>query len=72
MQTKFIVIAVSLHAPADKRRAAAKGVDTLRSDALKNRIENQLADHGLPLRWAITSIDSDEQVARDEAVVTLL
>lgn len=72
MQTKFIAIAVSLQAPADKLRVAAKGGDTLRSDALKGRIESRLAEHGMPLRWAVTSINHDEQVAHVEAVVTFL
>ncbi|MEL6814680.1 MAG: hypothetical protein AAFP03_07680 [Cyanobacteria bacterium J06598_3] len=89
MQTKFIAIAVSLSAPADELSTGAHGLDTLRSplqsDALKDRIETQLAEYGIPLRWAVTSIeragdsgddsaddDSGEQVAHVEAVVTLL
>ena len=80
MQTKFIAIAVSLQAPADElstmskglAKGLAKGRDRLRADALKDQIETQLAEYGMPLRWAVTSVDSGEQVAYVEAVVTLL
>jgi CRISPR/Cas system endoribonuclease Cas6 (RAMP superfamily) len=37
---------------------------------LKQEIETQLAKQGEPLRWAITSVDTETQKAHVEAVVT--
>ncbi len=37
---------------------------------LKQEIETQLAKQGEPLRWAVTSIDTDTQKVHVEAVVT--
>ncbi|MFK8186701.1 MAG: hypothetical protein AB8B99_25275 [Phormidesmis sp.] len=64
MQTKLITLDVSLLKPG------AGGV--MRSDELRSRIEAQLAQHGSPLRWAITAVDKSVQTAHVEAVVTML
>ncbi len=72
MQTKLITLEVSLLAPPDELRAAVPGSDRLRSDALRSRIETQLANHGDPLRWAITTIDAANYTACVEAVVTVI
>jgi hypothetical protein len=36
----------------------------------KNKIEYQLAQQGKALRWAITKIDTETQIAEIEAIVT--
>lgn len=38
---------------------------------LKSAIESELQKHGEPLRWAITSVNVEQQKATVEAVVTL-
>ena len=70
MQTKLITLEVSMLAPADELRTAVPGSDRLRSDALRSHIETQLTQHGDPLRWAITAIDSASHTALIEAVIT--
>ena len=70
MQTKLITLEVSLLAPSDELRTAVPDSDRLRSDALRSHIETQLTQHGDPLRWAITAIDSVGHTAQIEAVVT--
>jgi GTP-binding protein EngB required for normal cell division len=37
---------------------------------LQEQIQNQLQEHGQPLRWAVTKIDQEKQKATIEAVVT--
>ncbi|MEM8640762.1 MAG: hypothetical protein AAGG51_18375 [Cyanobacteria bacterium P01_G01_bin.54] len=37
---------------------------------LQKAIETELAQHGEPLRWAVTTVDSDAQTAQVEAIVT--
>ena len=70
MQTKLITLEVSLLAPHNRLRTAAAGSDLLRSDALRSHVESELANHGAPLRWAITTIDQSNQTAQIEAIVT--
>ncbi len=72
MQTKLIALEVSLLALPSQLRQAVAGSDRLRSDALRSHIETQLTQHGDPLRWAITHIDSSTNTAHIEAVVTTL
>ncbi len=72
MNTKLITLEVSLLAPTDRLCEAVGGSNLLRSDALRSHIETQLTHHGNPLRWAITAIDSANQTARVEAVVTTI
>ena len=72
MQTRLIAVEVSLRAPSDQLRAVVKGSDALRSDVLKAHIEAELSTYGMPLRWAITSVNKAEQTAHVEAVVTRL
>lgn len=33
-------------------------------------IETALQEHGQPLRWAVTAVDTEQQKARVEAIVT--
>lgn len=40
------------------------------SKQLKQEIEAKLKQTGEPLRWAVTSVDSTQQKAKVEAVVT--
>lgn len=70
MQTKFVTLDISLQAPAEQLRAAIANSALLRSDALRSHIEVMLSQQGIPLRWAITSVDKDNQTARVEAIVT--
>jgi hypothetical protein len=37
---------------------------------LREQVEVMLRSHGEPLRWAITSVDIEQQTAQVEAVVT--
>jgi hypothetical protein len=37
---------------------------------LQQAIEAELQKRGEPLRWAVTSVDSDRQTAQVEAIVT--
>lgn len=70
MQTKLVTLEVSLLASSERLRTAVVGSDSMRSDALRSHIQTKLTDHGLPLRWAITDIDSSNQTARVEAIIT--
>ena len=70
MQTKFVTLDISLQAPAGKLRAAIANSELLRSDALRSHIEDSLSQQGIPLRWAITSVDKNNRTARVEAIVT--
>ncbi|MEL7358717.1 MAG: hypothetical protein AAFN40_19425 [Cyanobacteria bacterium J06560_6] len=71
MNTRFVTLTVSLQeASPDEMRAALPGSDALKPDVLRSHIESQLSTHGMPLRWAITHINPDEQTAHVEAVVT--
>lgn len=70
MQTKLITLEVFLQTPPGKLRAAVAESDLLRSDALRSHIETKLTEHGIPLRWAITSVDKANQTAKVEAIVT--
>lgn len=70
MQTKFVTLDISLQAPAEQLRAAIANSALLRSDALRSHIEVMISQQGIPLRWAITSVDKDNQTARVEAIVT--
>jgi len=70
LQTQLIKLEVPLTTSPDELRAALPGSDVLRPDVLRSHIENQLRTQGEPLRWAITSIDTDRQLAHVEAVVT--
>ena len=38
---------------------------------LQQEIEAELQKRGEPLRWAITRVDSDRQIAQVEAIVTV-
>lgn len=38
---------------------------------LQQAIEAELQKRGEPLRWAITRVDSDRQIAQVEAIVTV-
>ncbi len=38
--------------------------------SLNQKVEEVLADHGEPLRWALTRVDSQTQTVHLEAVVT--
>jgi hypothetical protein len=38
---------------------------------LAEEVHAELAKHGTPLRWAITSVDDNKQTAQVEAVVTV-
>lgn len=38
---------------------------------LQQEIEAELQKRGEPLRWAVTSVDSDRQKAQVEAIVTV-
>lgn len=42
----------------------------MHSDQLRSHIQTQLSAHGIPLRWAITALDANRQIAHIEAVVT--
>lgn len=72
MQTRLVCLTVGLRVSEDELRKGRSGSDLLRSDALRSHIETQLMTHGDPLRWAITAVDSDNQTAQVEAVVTTL
>ncbi|MEM8505261.1 MAG: hypothetical protein AAF716_19155 [Cyanobacteria bacterium P01_D01_bin.1] len=72
MKTKLVCLTVGLRVSEDELRKGRVGSDLLRSDELRSHIETQLITHGNPLRWAITSIDPDNQTAQVEAVVTTL
>lgn len=39
---------------------------------LQQAIETELQKRGEPLRWAITQVDTDKQIAHVEAIVTIL
>jgi hypothetical protein len=56
MQTKF----VELDIPCPNLAAA-----------LPQQIEHELLQWGEPLRWAITSVDTEQQMVHVEAIVTL-
>ncbi len=72
MRTQLIAMEVSLQEPSDPlRTAVSKSSTPLRSDTLCLQIESELAAYGVPLRWAITSVDPATQRAHVEAVVTL-
>ena len=70
MQTKLITLEVSLLASSEQLHTAVVGSDLMRSDALRSHIQTELTKQGLPLRWAITTIDSANQTAQVEAIVT--
>lgn len=77
MHTKLITLQVSLLAPPElappgQLQSTIVGSDRLHSEALRSHIQTQLAQHGDPLRWAITTIDTVRQTAQVEAVVTIL
>ncbi|MGD1863273.1 MAG: hypothetical protein ACFB0D_01835 [Phormidesmis sp.] len=72
MQTKLITLDISLQAPPSQLRTAIPGSDVLKSDALRSHIESELTAYGSPLRWAITHVNSANQTAHVEAVVTTL
>jgi len=72
MQTKLITLEVSLQASPGQLRVALPGSDLLKSDALRSHIESELTAYGSPLRWAITHVNSANQTAHVEAVVTTL
>ncbi|MEM9090009.1 MAG: hypothetical protein AAGC93_14820 [Cyanobacteria bacterium P01_F01_bin.53] len=73
MRTQLIAMEVSLQETPDQlHKAVCKGSIPLRSDALCLHIEDELSVYGVPLRWAITSVDQATQRAHVEAVVTLL
>lgn len=72
MQTKFVTVEVSLRASEGQLREAIANSELLRSDALRSRIETALFEQGTPLRWAIASIDVDQQSAQVEAIVTTM
>ena len=55
MTTHFITAEIDLQATPAK---------------LHREIETELAKRGEPLRWAITSVDENQQKARVEAIVT--
>jgi hypothetical protein len=38
---------------------------------LPQQIEAELSKHGEPLRWAITQVDQQQQIAQIEAIVTI-
>ncbi|MBE9175212.1 hypothetical protein IQ225_07640 [Synechocystis salina LEGE 06155] len=38
---------------------------------LQREIEEELAKRGVPLRWAVTAVDKEQQKAQVEAVVTV-
>lgn len=44
---------------------------TEHSDEVTTKIETELAKRGKPLRWAITKVDSQQQKAQVEAIVTV-
>jgi hypothetical protein len=54
MTTNFITVEVNLQTPRELNQA----------------IEAELLKHGTPLRWAITHLDSTQQTAIIEAIVT--
>ena len=64
MQTKLISLDVSLVKEGSDKR--------MRSDELRLRIKQRLAQHGSPLRWAVTSVSKSDGTAHVEAVVTTL
>ena len=70
MQTKLVTLNVSLKAAPSQLRKAIAHSERLRSDALRSHIEAALSKQGIPLRWAVTSIDKNDQTARVEAIVT--
>lgn len=70
MQTKLIALEVSLRVSSEALRIAVAGSDLMRSDALRSHIQTELTKHGLPLRWAITAVDTSNQTAQVEAIVT--
>lgn len=72
MQTKLVMLEVSLQASPSQLQTAMPGSELLPSDALRSRIESELTSLGTPLRWAITHINPDSQMAQVEAVVTTL
>ncbi len=55
MSTQFLSLSVPLH---------------VSPVVLRERVESMLRSHGDPLRWAITSVDTAQQIAQVEAVVT--
>jgi len=70
LQTQLITLEVPLTTSPDELRAALPSSDVLRPDELRSHIEAQLRTQGDPLRWAITSIDPNRQLAHVEAVIT--
>jgi hypothetical protein len=46
-------------------------IDLSAETPLVEVVTAELAKHGEPLRWAITSVDSNNQTAQVEAVVTV-
>ena len=72
MQTKLVMLEVSLQASPSQLQTAMPESELLPSDALRSRIESELTSLGTPLRWAITHIDPDSQMAQVGAVVAAL
>ncbi|MEL7143174.1 MAG: hypothetical protein AAGM27_05315 [Cyanobacteria bacterium J06554_3] len=73
MQTRFVELEVPL--VAGDRTGKHMGnhkIAPLRPQALRSHIESQLTAHGIPLRWAITHINSQTKMAHVEAVVTTM
>ena len=56
MNTHFISIEVNLQSSPIKMQSA---------------IEAELRRHGEPLRWAVTSVNANQQKAQIEAIVTI-
>lgn len=56
MVTEFIAVEVALQPSVAELELA---------------IAQTLQQHGEPLRWAITSVDGDRQIAHIEAVITI-
>ena len=71
MQTQFVELEVPLAAGEQIVVGEQKGAP-LRPQVLRSHIESQLTAHGTPLRWAITHVNSANQTAHVEAVVTTL
>ena len=71
METRSIEMDVSLLAEPPEGCPGSGQPQLMRSDVLRSHIETQLAACGRPLRWAITSVDNAQQIARVEAVVTV-
>ena len=63
MQTKLITLVVSLQGRPQGSIEGSIG-------GLRSHIQTQLTLHGEPLRWAITAVDTANQTAQVEAVVT--